>query len=711
MKLISIILTINIVWSLNISGYIKNFSTGEPIYNANIIIKDLNIGTSSNSKGYFQLTTYSNNVVLEVSVIGFDKNIQTISTFDKNIQLEILLKPKIIQHSEIEVQSTLKYRSDNLSIDILNKKKLVDLNNKSVPEVLQNSPGVDIQYAYANGRNVNMSIRGSSDYKPGGYNNRILLLLNGCPISIPNSGSIDWNSLPLENIESIEINNNSASSQYGHNSMGGIINFITNSKNENKISGLVSTGSFNSKKMHLEYKRGKKKWFYTINITNQISNGHRYNADNNINRIQTNVNFNPNNQSVYKLNYFVSNSKVGHPGFDIEGSNKYRRSNRLTQYTQIQSFHKLNKSISISQSIFFNQFNTKYFNRNDIPAIWLEENILSKKTKYNDNNIGLRSEILFKNIKKCTIMLGQDFDWSKSKVDLLNQQYNDPIQITLGLFLQSKYIINENIFIKAGIRYDYRKTIPGNNFLNRIYNQITPKLSFNYLINENKSYYISISQGFRAPSISELYLSHITTYGLEVKGNPELLPEKVNSFEIVHKNSENNYWIWESSIFLNKYENMIDFIYDVPTIAKNRKGINSSGFEYKFNYSPFKNISINGNYSYLNMHDLEKKPILYRPKHKSNLFLNLFLKKIEIKLGIKIKSKQLYENFLSDFDHEKGFPLETLPETIISEIIFSKKFNYFKAIVKISNLTNTKYEFIQNYTMPKRNWLLTIIKI
>ena len=41
-------------------------------------------------------------------------------------------------------------------------------------------PGVDVQTAYSLGRNVNVSIRGSSDFKPGGYNNRVLLLLDGC---------------------------------------------------------------------------------------------------------------------------------------------------------------------------------------------------------------------------------------------------------------------------------------------------------------------------------------------------------------------------------------------------------------------------------------------------------------------------------------------------------------------------------------------------
>ena len=79
------------------------------------------------------------------------------------------------------------------------------------------------------GRNVNISIRGSSDFKPGGYNNRVLLLLDGFPVSIPNSGSSDWNAIPFETVKHIEVVRGPASSVYGHNSMGGVINIVTRS--------------------------------------------------------------------------------------------------------------------------------------------------------------------------------------------------------------------------------------------------------------------------------------------------------------------------------------------------------------------------------------------------------------------------------------------------------------------------------------------------
>ena len=78
----------------------------------------------------------------------------------------------------------------SIPTDILHTKKMIvvdpltDIINLSFAngkyiDVLKTIPGVEVQFAHPNGRNVNLSIRGSSDYKPGGYNNRVLILLDG----------------------------------------------------------------------------------------------------------------------------------------------------------------------------------------------------------------------------------------------------------------------------------------------------------------------------------------------------------------------------------------------------------------------------------------------------------------------------------------------------------------------------------------------------
>ena len=77
-------------------------------------------------------------------------------------------------------------------------------------------------------------------------------------------------------------------------------------------------------------------------------------------------------------------------------------------------------------------------------------------------------------------------------------------------------------------------------------------------------------------------------------------------------------------------------------------------------------------------------------------------------------SSQLYEDFLSD-DHpiENNtviFPLETLPETILTDLSVSVIIMDYDFSLKIKNLFNENYALIQHYPMPRRNFEFTINK-
>ena len=155
---------------------------------------------------------------------------------------------------------------------------------------------------------------------------------------------------------------------------------------------------------------------------------------------------------------------------------------------------------------------------------------------------------------------------------------------------------------------------------------------------------------------------------------------------------------------------MIDFVYNVPTIAKNRSNVIASGLEFKFMFSPINKLQIRGSYSYLNMNDKSGKTIVYRPKHKGKLNINTNLKHIDIQFGFKAQGKQYYEDFLDEFDYYEGFPIKVLPQIIIHEVTLSKIIQNVKVSLKLDNFLNTKYELIQNYTMPGNTWKFTLEK-
>ena len=86
---------------------------------------------------------------------------------------------------------------------------------------------------------------------------------------------------------------------------------------------------------------------------------------------------------------------------------------------------------------------------------------------------------------------------------------------------------------------------------------------------------------------------------------------------------------------------------------------------------------------------------------------------MKIKCGIQYWSKQFYENFLDSgnaiqSNGKLSFPIKELPERLIPELSMIYIFNSYTLIFQTSNLFDEKYELIQDYPMPGRNFKITI---
>ena len=690
-------------WATTLTGHVKNNVTGKSIPNANIIIREIDQGTASNPYGYFELNLSKGTYTLETSVLGFKTDSREIIIDENNIELNIDLQTAMLEFSEIQVQGLFTTRLGSESVDVINSDKIKSMDKESVSDILRDIPGVDVQFAHPNGRNVNISIRGSSDYKPGGYNNRVLVLLDGFPILIPNSGSPDWNSLPLESIQRIEVDNSPASAQYGHNSMGGVINLITdhNGTDNNTILRL-SGGANTTGQISLTHRKKKGDWTYGINTMVRSSEGHRFNADDKIARIRTYLRYGDNKGRSYRLSHILSYSDIGHPGFISSPS--YRRSDRLTQYIQGHGFYPISNGLSMSHSIFLNKFDTHYYPRNNIPDDYTDID----QTYYDDLTVGFRSEMLITKWARWIIMAGSDVDWSQSDVDVFNSMYDVPSQLSVGGFVQSKYSIGNGWNFGSGLRYDYRRSNPGSNYQKRIYTHLSPKINIMYTSRGKRAFTLAYSEGFRAPSLSELYLYYESSYGLITKGNPELTPEKVKAVELTYEHPHSDAWYWSISLFHNRYENMIDFIYAIPVLSINREGVTGMGGEFQFKWKPIDTLTFRGSYAYLDMTDRGGAPILYRSKHRGQANVRYQTTLVDLQLGIQAWSKQIYEDFLSGSHFD--FPIRELPERIIPELILSREVNGFTGSLHITNLFDTKYELIQDFPMPGRAWQLNLTK-
>ncbi|MHB9073137.1 MAG: TonB-dependent receptor [Desulfobaccales bacterium] len=149
-------------------------------------------------------------------------------------------KEKVEAIEKIVVTATKTARNPDdvpASITIITKEDIKKQNIQTVDEALAQVPG-----AYDSHSNIwgdamtNVNLRGF----PASTQKRTLVLLDGQNISTAYSNSASWISLPVENIERIEVIRGPFSALYGGSAMGGVINIIT--KTAQKLEMLAQGG-------------------------------------------------------------------------------------------------------------------------------------------------------------------------------------------------------------------------------------------------------------------------------------------------------------------------------------------------------------------------------------------------------------------------------------------------------------------------------------
>lgn len=86
-----------------ISGYLKDSSTGEALIGATIYIKGTNIGTSTNSYGFYSLNLPKGDYTVVFSYISYN-NIEKEISLNKGIQIDIELQPESVQIGEVVIK-------------------------------------------------------------------------------------------------------------------------------------------------------------------------------------------------------------------------------------------------------------------------------------------------------------------------------------------------------------------------------------------------------------------------------------------------------------------------------------------------------------------------------------------------------------------------------------------------------------------------------
>ena len=130
------------------------------------------------------------------------------------------------------------------SISVVTADQIQDTPAQGLDDVLRDMPGMDLADIgpdVGHPTAYNESMRGLPTTET-----RMLVMVDGVPINDPFFNYIQWNRVPLDNIQQVEIVRGGGSPLWGNTAMGGVVNVITKTPQLNELELNSGGGSYGS---------------------------------------------------------------------------------------------------------------------------------------------------------------------------------------------------------------------------------------------------------------------------------------------------------------------------------------------------------------------------------------------------------------------------------------------------------------------------------
>jgi outer membrane receptor for ferrienterochelin and colicins len=589
------------------------------VSSATIIIEGKKKGIVSDSLGAFLIENLPvGKVKLHVTAIGFQHQIKEIAVREgENLVGDITLQPLENRLDDVVVSGTMKAISkmeSPICVEVYTPTLFKKNPSPNIFESLQMVNGVQPQ--------LNCNVCNTGDIHINGMEGPYtMILIDGMPIVSSLSTVYGLSGIPNSMVKRIEIVKGPASTLYGSEAVGGLINIITKDPaSADKFKLDVSATSVGEYNVDLTFKFETKMatsvvgvnyfnyWqrrdinndnFTDVTLQNRVSVFNKWNFNRKDNRtftlagryvyenrwggeLQWNKQF-TGSDSIYGESIYTSR-------FEFIGNYELAKNMfvNFSYNSHLQDSYYGSTSYNALQQVAFGQLRySKSFNKHDVLF-----GLPFRYTWYDDNSIAT------KNI----------------------DGKNSPLATYLpGLFVQDEWKVNERLTTLLGLRYDY------NNNHGSI---ITPRLSFKYSPNKSNTFRLSAGNGYRVVNLFTEDHAALTGARTVVIAE-ELKPEKswnVNANFSKQVNKQSGYFGFDASLFYTYFNNKIvgDFLADPSKIIyQNLKGYAiSKGFTLNTDIASAKGIKVNAGITLMDVYEMDKDslgrsskiPQLFAPK-------------------------------------------------------------------------------------------------
>jgi iron complex outermembrane receptor protein len=574
---------------------------------------------------------------------------------------------KTVNLNEVTVTGTKTEVTRNnvpLTISVVSNEKIENSSESALLPVLSEQvPGLFVTERGVTGFGVSAGSAGQISLRGigGSPNTQVLVLLNGNPQFMGLMGHPLPDAYAASDVEKVEVIRGPASTLYGTNAMGGVINIITKEQKTEgfKANARLMYGSFNTQKYMVNggYRKDKLSIFASFN--HNQTDGHRDSSAFSINNGYAKIGYDINEHLNINADFSLANFDATDPG--QEGA-------------------KAGETIDITRGMGALAIDNKYDKTNGSVRFFYNygEHNITDGFHSLDNNFGL---VLYQSVnlfKGNTITIGADIKKYGGIAENIKAMagkgvtLGDTTVTELAGYVYAQQELFNKLILNAGIRLEH----------NSVYgNEPVPTAGLAYKPTTTTTIKASVAKGFRSPTIRELYLF--------TPANANLKPERMVNYEIgIIQSLFDGKLSLELTGFKAEGENLIKTVMtDKGPQNQNTGNFSNMGIEFSGTYRPIQNLTFNANYSFLSM----EKPIVATPEQQLFISGTYKLKKLSFNASAQ-HINNLY-TLVSTTTEKNSYTL------LNAKVAYS--FNkYVDIFVKGENLTNKIYYINYKYPMP-----------
>ncbi|MEA5600525.1 TonB-dependent receptor [Nostoc sp. UHCC 0252] len=456
----------------------------------------------------------------------------------------------------------------------------------------------------------------SGQFIRGSNTGQVLILLDGRPINNLGGGGFDLSEFTTNNIERVEVLPGGGSTLYGSDAIGGVINIVTRRPTENiTTEAKVNIGAYglNQQSIQNSGKAGVISWVVGYNRTQAENNypftipeanftGTRTNNDALFNNFNVKLEADLGTRNTLTLSTLYLSKEQGVPGgvaipepqFGQGFFNSLTENNRkytdqvLTDLTWNSKLGNGNDSL-LTARVYTDFLNTRFDNRSGA---------LSSQNRFDSNQVsyGIQTTHSWNLTKNQILVYG--FDYRNANVrnttfnygsNLNRENYDDSISQG-AIFAKYENNLTSSLSVNLGVRQDFSSLVNGS--------FTSPSVGTKFVISDSTTLRANYIRNFRAPTIANLFNNNPTNIG-----NPELKPEKGDSFDIGIDQKLGNIGLLRLTFFSNTVSDTIAFKRLTPPVNGNTGTfeniglVRTTGIEASLNLQLAKNFYAFANYT------------------------------------------------------------------------------------------------------------------